>query len=1481
MSNKSINNYLAQATCAVLIDDEIVATAWLVSNEGHLLTAGHVLMQDTPLTEVTVQFSDQINRIASQIKWGFQQEKGIDFAVLKLPEMPQNCQRLPISLAQSVEGKLRLRGYGEALGDPATGMGEFVGVVDRQNSSDYRLFRLRSDELVDEGFSGGAVYSDELKAVVAIQIEVGRSRIGPLSKTVLAMPLYRIDKYWKLPAAPPLGPWLPPWVVNLRDFLQNSLEEHRYRSFTWGSRHVGHDFSLESIYVEQNLYPFDPESSNNTSEAKASGPLLPVSIGQASAGQFHLVILGEPGSGKSTLLRWQALHLATQFKVEDSGQTKGYLPLFVPLRDYFEVEPNRSRKAGPEHLLNYIAQQVPRDVLEKLMTRGQVAFFFDGWDEIANQSVRMQVLRDIEELANWPRLKQQKPCPIVLTSRLIPYQKASKKLDERFKTYRITSFDIADQDTFIERWINALQQASGLNPDWAQQRSQNLKEELQRREGVRQALRNPLLLRMTVTLYAEWEELFGLGERYDRYIDLMLRGRDIAGQRQEPVWSDQKQAKSSLADLAWRYQNKSGNLTMLDGIKLLSESADLTKMESRLFLIRMRNAGLIHIREVKNGTLLDEGQSRLALGPHQTFQDYLVGRYFWQNWQNDRIRAQNSLFERAKQPDWQPAVLFCFGLLGRQHAWRMLIKEFKKRPLWAVRCLHEGLELTYAELTAREKRQIFKVLERRCKRVLYPSIWELITLILRRYLPQETVITAQNREHEALRVLGMLKAEEVGPILLEAALKRQRVYGQDTLIMLGPKILWPEIKQLFYYEELGWRAARIISAWREPEAFDALKWLLEDVKAHPYLPLTGLARLGSPESEELFLKALNDAELGSMALQVGLEQFKPNLIERAISAIEAGQMSVYPTRDFVMYLTTQPFEEAVVAMERLLSKQWEYSDLKDIFEYPDPPFTLPLLRLLVPLLQHPDERIVKQADKAAFHVCKGENLEPLQPNTQPVLESLLLYAEPDTRIYPNKLLQATTLSDEACEILLERLNQMNFLDSDEWDKIDIMQQLPPISEVSRQKLVAKLKSQYFRLQNMPESNFILSLIGKIGRHDEAVPIIQKLLIDNPGNFSLVNKLIEIRAPEALPYVLQRLDYNNAFRTRDALLALGQIGPSLPPTEQQQVIEVLRKELSMPDLQTSLDGIHWQARMAAVKALGQLAANEAIPDILALLYEGEFSEETAVVGLALAKMTWDNHLLEQLKEAFASRNGHVCGAVIHAWGFSGYLPASVPLFQSLKHKDNYLQKAGNPLREKHLDEVMRGLRARMAISLARLVATVAKKQFDYDLNAGWQAVIQGLDGQSTFEQTIYTVLQTAIEHPFPARLLFERMVQAQGHTAIVFGLLVGAYEWSEVLLLLARRDELDDLTTWQKLNDLFDNLRGVNSTEEQERNVPQLQKELAQRLEWEGEKLPFTTLISLQHNRTYALQGLVSDFRHEIRKWKEFLEWEKRFLAYPK
>lgn len=198
LDNLSPDDLLAQATCAVLVDGKIKGTAWLVSNEGHLLTAGHLLGKTIPLNQVEVQFEEDIPRKVHKIQWGFQQDMGDDFAILKLTNPLVSRHPLPISLAKEINGTFKLRGYGITLKDQSGGTGIFLGPFDPQNSPGNRLFQLRSPELGEGGYSGAAVFSNDLQAVVAVQIEATTAKSGAGRDTILAMPLYRIAQRWEL-----------------------------------------------------------------------------------------------------------------------------------------------------------------------------------------------------------------------------------------------------------------------------------------------------------------------------------------------------------------------------------------------------------------------------------------------------------------------------------------------------------------------------------------------------------------------------------------------------------------------------------------------------------------------------------------------------------------------------------------------------------------------------------------------------------------------------------------------------------------------------------------------------------------------------------------------------------------------------------------------------------------------------------------------------------------------------------------------------------------------------------------------------------------------------------------------------------------------------------------------------------------------------------------------------------------------------------
>lgn len=116
----SIDDLLTQATCAVLIGNEIKGTAWLFGNAGYLLTAGNILGKNNPLDEVLVRFAGDVPRKAHRIQWGYQMQMGIDFAVLKLEAPPAHRQSLPISLGQEANGTFKAHGYHAVLESQAT-----------------------------------------------------------------------------------------------------------------------------------------------------------------------------------------------------------------------------------------------------------------------------------------------------------------------------------------------------------------------------------------------------------------------------------------------------------------------------------------------------------------------------------------------------------------------------------------------------------------------------------------------------------------------------------------------------------------------------------------------------------------------------------------------------------------------------------------------------------------------------------------------------------------------------------------------------------------------------------------------------------------------------------------------------------------------------------------------------------------------------------------------------------------------------------------------------------------------------------------------------------------------------------------------------------------------------------------------------------------------------------------------------------------
>lgn len=241
---------LTEATCAVLLNDVLKGTAWLVSGEGYLLTAGHIFLGEDAAAEIRVQFLNEGARGAHRLTSVYNPDTGDDFALLKLEDTPPNRRPLPVSLKQKAEGVCTLQGYGKTFYQQTSCEARLAGSYYPQNFSGNRMFVLKLHEPGRAGFSGAAVFNTKSKAVIAMQ--TGVAAAGEEGDEMLAMPLYRIAQRWNdlyrlEKTARGAGQESPARYSSPKSYLEHRIREnfHFYRACEHGAGGPGGEAEAE------------------------------------------------------------------------------------------------------------------------------------------------------------------------------------------------------------------------------------------------------------------------------------------------------------------------------------------------------------------------------------------------------------------------------------------------------------------------------------------------------------------------------------------------------------------------------------------------------------------------------------------------------------------------------------------------------------------------------------------------------------------------------------------------------------------------------------------------------------------------------------------------------------------------------------------------------------------------------------------------------------------------------------------------------------------------------------------------------------------------------------------------------------------------------------------------------------------------------------------------------------------------------------
>lgn len=1356
------------------------------------------------------------------------------------------------------------------LGDIAATTADSVGRVRLDVDDTTALINA----LIEEVTRQQAQQLAELRELITHQTSVILAAINSLDSRITAQ---LVDLFQRLKLEIRLGatPIQPPAVTPQRGhimaaFRSEALRLHRTQSIPWRGA-GGRAVSLDRVYRTQELAPWDePEGEDERSSIPSM--VHGQSPSAALLDQRAIVVLGEPGSGKTFLLHALGLDLATTCGLAaDGAVTLGFLPIFVPLGGFTQATDDLGVDPAAR-LLGYVQRVVDArtpgmaTVLDELMAEGRAAFLFDALDEVSGRAEQHAALAGIQALAAGAGSR----CLFALTVREAAYG-GSVVLNHPFRAYRLALLATATQPAAIRSWLSVLSDLDERDEDVIENQARRVIEDLDRHPGMRQALRNPLLLRITLQAYL-WsrsaETTPGLGKRFDLYVNRLLQGGGETGAR-EPAWPDPDQARQYLERIAWEMYGGAGLRNLAEAEQLLQTDCGLSQANARLFIRNVQKyAGLLAL-DSYDGKAARPEQTALSFGPHALFGDFLAGSVLAQRWRADRRRGRQLLRQKADDPAWQQAVFFCLSLLyaeegERKAAFGFVLDELERVPAWGVRCLRTGLELTADELAPDERRQVVHRLASQAYAVLNPNLVKGLRLRLQHRSDSE-FRTALNAQFAALAALGTLQLCEVAePVMrsvfwLSADYKHVGGVLRSTLVDFGPRCLWPVIQVALLDGEEWVRssAAWVVSGWHGSDAIPALEWLLEHdefAKAAVF----GLAQVADASVDATYRSLLADPRHADDALSAGLLSQRPGMLEYALGELRANHLAEHHVKFLMEYAFRLSSSEALRTVREMLEMQTTTWPITYVFEV-NRTLQLPLLRILVGLLREPDGYLRERVQEAIPRVLKAGDLDPHFQDSQGLLEQIMLYSDdwlPDVAL---RQLGAVTLSEGASEILWNRLTDPETRP----DVLKLLRSRPRLPEAYRQKMIGWLRQEIERTPSY--ASYFCGVLASLDDRS-VIPRIARLLQEaaSPWHYddALIRDLIRLRAREAFPYVVtcmtQRDDWDS-----DGAVSLGMLAPVLSLEQRREAANLIR-----PLLKSDQPWLRW----VAICALGDLKMGTA-QEFLSQIQDDVLEIQEPAIGLALARLGTYDELAAPLQNACAQRDATLYFTALHTWSALRDPRCVNPLLQTLGLPDNFLRSADHLLSGGDLVAALNYLKARAATNLGRLAATLAGVSGSgLDPKRGWDQMLSRIvDRNLAGAPGMVALLRQALEQPAPARLLYDQMLTAKGQKQAVLGWLVGAYDWSEVFAHLGGSHNLDSVPIWEAIHTVFDKSKN-------DEQAP-VQKQLAGRIGWAQAELPFEHLMRLAAHRDQALREQTHDyFAREAREWRDWLKWRADMLV---
>lgn len=394
-----------------------------------------------------------------------------------------------------------------------------------------------------------------------------------------------------------------------------------------------------------------------------------VRLSQEVVTHDKLVILGDPGAGKSTAVSWIAWQLTGAF-AGALASLSGYVPLPIIMRE-LDLANVTTARTFLDAALNHPALGKLRDgdLIQDLLSRGQVFFLLDGLDEIQG-TLRKQVVLCVRDALNSEYARNR----WLVTSRVVGYDEYALdhgvRPEERKTVVRYIA-PMTDQqiEAFSTRWFEHREGPAGTK------QAREFVKAVTTEPQTHQLARLPNLLTLMALVYRVHARLpHGRALLYDKIADAYLETIDaVKGISAGELPLSEK--RRILAHLAFQMQRSRDEVVhemreiLVDGRRLRSligECVDEEKIQGFLDYL-LERSGLIQQR----------GPDLFSFA-HLSFQDFFAALYLADSVTTPRwLRGQAAVVGASVEDlrryfvdiEWHELLILFFEILATRPGW--------------------------------------------------------------------------------------------------------------------------------------------------------------------------------------------------------------------------------------------------------------------------------------------------------------------------------------------------------------------------------------------------------------------------------------------------------------------------------------------------------------------------------------------------------------------------------------------------------------------------------------------------------------------------------------------------------------------------------------------------------------------------------------------------------------------------------------------